>query len=326
MIPTARPSIGFVGCGQAAETHGRLLRKLSPESLLAFASRDPTRAEHLAQRLGGRAFPGYEAAIASPEVHTIAVTTPPHLHLAPTLEALAAGKDVIVEKPAFLDVTDFDRVAEAARTAGRRVFVAENYFYKPVRFELARRLADRAVGTPLLIKLNAVKHQAPEGWRTDPERAGGGALFEGGIHWVNFIANLGLKIESATGWRAGADPQGKPRGPETFVVTIRFACGAIGTIHFSWEVPSPLKGLRISAIYGTEGSLWFESNGLALVSGGARKRVSLPGLRDLSGSRAMWQDFLDALRTDREPLMTLAMARRDVRLVRDVYRSSDEAP
>lgn len=332
--------IAFLGCGQAAATHARTLRSLDRGIRMHFASRDRAKADRFSNDLGGvGAFSSYEAALEESRVSVVVVTTPPDQHLALALAALTAGKDVIVEKPAFFQPADFAVVREAARRVDRRVFVAENYFYKPLRSRLVAVLEEGIVGDPLLLQLNAVKHQRVDGWRADPLRAGGGGLFEGGIHWINLISNLGMEVERVSGIRAGGKAAGTGATPgdgggdgkgdgkgvaESVVVTLQYRGGMVGTLAFSWEVPSPLRGVRISTLYGRRGSVWFESNGIFMVARGSRTRFFFPGIRDLAGYRAMWTDFLDALRTGREPAMTLDLAERDVRMVRDVYRSIEE--
>jgi UDP-N-acetylglucosamine 3-dehydrogenase len=247
----------------------------------------------------------------------VLVATPPGSHLALTLAALRAGKHVIVEKPPFLQAADFDAVTEAANAAGKRVFVAENYFYKPMAEALRQVIAQREIGEPRLLTINALKQQKTGDWRDREEIAGGGALFEGGIHWINFMASLGLEPVRVHGYRPGpAD------GPErTVVVVFEYAGGAVGTLYYSWEIGSPLKGLRLSALYGSEGAATFETNGLFLGVRGRRRRLRVPDPRDLLGYGAMFDDFFQALRGGTEPRFDLARARRDLELVEEVYRS-----
>jgi len=152
--------------------------------------------------------------------------------------------------------------------------------------------------------------------------AGGGALFEGGIHWIDLLAHLGLRIESVQGFRPG-DWQGCER---SMLVVAQYEEGAVGTLSHSWEVPSPLRGLRVSRIYGTRASVAFESNGLFVLVGGARRRLVFPGLRDIGGYRAMFRDFLAALRTGAEPLMTLTRAQRALELIEAAYRNAPSTP
>lgn len=315
--------LAFLGCGFATRLHGRVLRRLGGPVERYYASRDPEKARAFAAELGGAGhFDAYESAIVDERLDAVVVATPPASHLDLTLRALAAGKHVVVEKPAFPRVADFAAVREAGRAAGRQVLVAENYFYKPMAVALRRLIAGGAVGEVLFVHLNALKEQAGGGWRDDPEQAGGGALLEGGVHWINFAANLGLAVRSARGLRPGL-----PGGMEKSVlVALEYEEGAVGTLSYSWEVPSLLKGLRLSKIYGREGSIAFESNGVAALAWGRRKRLLFPGLRDIAGYRAMWKDFLRALRTGEPPGMTLDMAEEDIRLVEQVYASLGAPP
>jgi len=308
----------FLGCGQATRMHSRTIARLKANVRLHYASRDGEKATSFRQRHGGHgAFDSYEAAIADPGIDVVFVATPPAHHLDLTLAALEAGKDVIVEKPAFLSSRDFGRVGEASAVAGRRVLVAENYYYKPLRGALQSILTGGGIGEPLLIHVNALKQQTVSDWRADPALAGGGALMEGGIHWIHFMANLGLEVRRVVGYRAGSGEGSE----ETVLVVLEYEGGAIGSLSYSWSVPSPLRGLRASRMFGRSGSVTFESNGLFVLLNGRKRRFSVPGLLDIAGYRPMFTDFFDALRSGREPHMTLDLARRDVRLVETAYRS-----
>ena len=313
----------FVGCGRAAGFHSRLLRRHFPEVGRSYLSRGSEHAHAMARKHGGRVHEhGIAAALADEAVDAVFVTTPPAAHFEMTLEALAAGKHVVVEKPAFLDVGEFDSVAAAAGRAGKQVLVAENYFYKPLRRTLSRIVGERLLGQIRLIEINAVKRQAVDGWRLDPALAGGGALFEGGVHWVSLMANLGLDIEACHGFF----PDAPPGHERSAVFVAEYGQGAVGVLNYSWEIPSHLKGLRLSRIWGTGGSILFESNGLFAIRTGGLPRISLPGLGDMRGYCAMLADFVRVLRTDTLPEFTLQAARRDVELVQEAYSRASSSP
>ncbi|HEV8599665.1 MAG TPA: Gfo/Idh/MocA family oxidoreductase [Gemmatimonadales bacterium] len=314
-------SLALIGCGSITRTHARTLSRFGSRVRLAFASRDAARAESFRRECKGfAAFGEYAAAFADPRIDAVLVATPPAQHLALTLEALAAGKQVIVEKPAFLHSDDVAQVEAAALQAGRQVLVAENYAYKPLTRMLSRLLDAGEIGAPRLVRLSALKYQATPDWRGSPALAGGGALFEGGIHWVNLLAALGPEIVDVRGYRpsGGAEPE------RTMVVVVRYANGALGTLHHSWEAPARLKGISLSQIIGEKGTLVFESNGLFVLLNGARRRLLFPGFRDIKGFRAMFDDFLTALATGRAPRMTLAAARRDLAVVETAYRTATQ--
>jgi predicted dehydrogenase len=306
----------FLGCGGITRAHSRTLRRFRSDVRCFYASRDPSRAAAMSRRFAGAgSFQSYAAALVDDRVSTVFVATPPDSHLQLTLAALEHGKHAIVEKPAFLRAADVALVRAAEARSGRRVLVAENYCYKPLARALQQIIRSGVLGEIRFLELNAVKYQAPGGWRADPMVAGGGALFEGGIHWIDLLANLGLRIEAVHGFRPG-DWSARER---SMLVIAEYEEGAVGTLTHSWEIPSPLRGLRFSHIYGTRGSVTFESNGLVIFITGECRRVMVPGLRDIKGYQAMFRNFLAVLQTGTEPLMSLDRAQRGLELIESAY-------
>jgi UDP-N-acetylglucosamine 3-dehydrogenase len=317
-----RLNLVFLGCGAATEAHSRTLTRMDAPVRRFYASRSPEKAAALERRFrGAGSYGGYEAALADGRIDAAFVATPPSSHLELTLRALRSGKDVIVEKPAFLRAADFDQVEAVQAETGRRVLVAENYCYKPLAACLRSIIASGEIGDVRFVHVNALKKQEWAGWRNDPGETGRGALFEGGIHWIDLIANLGPRVRSARGFRSG-DSGGLDR---SMVVVLDYEGGGVGTLFHSWEIDSPLRGLRLSRIYGTAGSVAFESNGLFVAVHGRKARLLVPGLRDIAGYQGMFRNFLKALATGCEPLMTLARARRDLELVESAYANGRES-
>lgn len=318
-MPASPVNVAFLGCGTATRTHTGVLSRIAPGVGRYYASRNPATAAEYRRKLEGvGAYGSYAEALADPRIDAVVVATTPDTHLELTLQALGAGKHVVVEKPAFLRAADFDAVRAAEAAAGRRLMVAENYCYKPLARAIRETIASGALGEVRFLNLVAVKRQRSHGWRDQPAVAGGGALFEGGIHWIDLLANPGLEVASVRGFRPG------PRDglERSMLVVVRYVSGGVGMLTHSWEVPSPLRGVRISRIFGTEGAAAFESNGIFLLQTGKRTRLRFPGFRDLAGNRAMWTDFLDVIRTGREPVMTSARAQHGLEIIETAYRTA----
>jgi UDP-N-acetylglucosamine 3-dehydrogenase len=314
-------SLAFLGCGMATRTHSKVLARWGADVQRYYASRDPKLAEEYGRRFGGAGwFGSYAAAMADPRIQAIVICTPPDSHLELTLAALDAGKHVVLEKPAFLYADDFEPAREAEARNARRLMVAENYCYKPVARVLRETIASGDLGEVRFFNLIAVKSQRRAGWRDDPSIVRGGALFEGGVHWIDLLANIGLEVESAHGFR----PDLGTGLERSMLLVVQYRGGGVGMLAHSWDVASPLRGLRISRIYGTEGSVAFESNGIFVAVSGRRTRLVFPGLRDINGNRAMWTDFLEVIRTGREPVMTARRAQRGLELVETAYRTAAE--
>jgi predicted dehydrogenase len=106
------------------------------------------------------------------------------------------------------------------------------------------------------------------------------------------------------------------------LVAFQYDNGAAGALYYSREIPSLLRGLRFSKIFGREGIITFESNGVFLATRGKGiPRFTFPGFRDIRGYRAMYRDFAAAIRDGRRPQMSLERAREDHMLMDAVYAS-----
>ena len=93
-------------------------------------------------------------------------------------------------------------------------------------------------------------------------------------------------------------------------------------------MPSLLRGLRLSKLFGRDGIITFESNGaFVLVRGRARARPRLlfPGVRDIRGYQAMYRDLAAAIRDGRPPEMSLEAAMADQRLMEQIYATAGGA-
>src|SRR5688572_21087401 len=106
--------VAFLGCGFITRVHSRHLKALRPDVLCSYASRERTRAEAFCRRFSGAgSYADYAAAIDDPAIDAVVIAVPPRFHLDLTLRALAAGKHVLVEKPAFPRMADYEMVVEA---------------------------------------------------------------------------------------------------------------------------------------------------------------------------------------------------------------------
>ena len=141
--------VGTVGAGFAAGLHGDGIRRVCtvPVRLKAIADPDLERAGRIREKYGyEQAVSDFQDLLRDPEIDVIDILTPPFLHKPMLLEALAAGKHVICEKPLtgyfgedaarisrremYAQVLrDLEEIRRAAERSGRLVMYAENYVY-----------------------------------------------------------------------------------------------------------------------------------------------------------------------------------------------------
>lgn len=320
--------IAFLGCGFITRVHSGHLRTLSGEFATAYASRDPAKADAFCRRLGGvRSYPDYRSALDDAAVDAVVIAMPPRLHLEWTVQALAAGKHVLVEKPAFPRLDDYARAIDARDRARRVVIVGENDHYKPLAVTLRRLVADGSIGELVFAHFTTIvkRLKAADDWRNDETMAGGDAFFEEGIHWLHIASSLGPRIIDIHGYQPTPSREGPDRRAKSMMVAFRYDSGAVGALYYSREVPSLLRGLRLSKLFGRRGIITFESNGLFVVArSDGWPRIVWPGLRDIRGYRAMYRDFGAAVREGRQPEMSLERAWEDHQLMDRVYATVDD--
>ena len=136
-------------------------------------------------------YDSYEAMLADPQIDAVYIPLPNHLHVEWTLNAIAAGKHVLCEKPMALVPSDVDRVAEAA--ARRGVVVAEAFMYRhhPLT-ERVVALVRRAVASDACARYEATftfMLTRPNDVRLVPEW-GGGSLWDVGCYPVSYARLL----------------------------------------------------------------------------------------------------------------------------------------
>jgi len=322
--------IAFLGCGFITRVHSRQLRTLrgreasnDVEIIRTYASREKAKADAFCRELGGAgSYGSYAAAIEDPATDVVVVAVPPRDHMELTLKALAAGKHVLVEKPAFLRMDDYLTVRDARDHAGRTVLVGENDHYKPMAVALRRLVADRVIGDMVFAHFTTIARRlkSADDWRNHEAVAGGDAFFEEGIHWLHLAGSLGPVITSAHGFRPTPSGEGPDRRVKSMMVAFRYDNGAVGSLYYSREIPSLFKGLRLSKLFGRTGVITFESNGAFLVvRGKGLPRLMFPGFRDIRGYQAMYRDFVAAIRQGRAPEMSLERAIEDHRLMDQIY-------
>jgi predicted dehydrogenase len=168
----------------------------------------------------------------------------------------------------------------------------------------------------------AHKLKGADDWRNDEEMAGGDAFFEEGIHWLHLANSLGPRIVEAHGYRPPVSGNGPDRRAKSMLVSFTYDNGAVGSLYYSREIPSLLRGLRLSKLFGRRRVITFESNGsFVFVRGEGAPQLRFPGFRDMRGYRAMYGDFVRAIRDQSAPEMSLEAAMDDQRLMDQIYAS-----
>lgn len=226
---------GILGCGAVTEVKsGPAYRQVPGFAVVSVMRRDAEKAADYARRHG---VPHWttdaQALIDAPEVDAVYIATPPDTHLHYALRVAAAGKPCCVEKPMARTPEECARMNAAFRDAGVPLFVA--YYRRSLpRFERVRQwLRDGRIGPVRHVHWafsrppRADDLDGRSGWRTDPERAGGGYFVDLASHGLDLLMHLLGDIEDVSG--LATNQQGLYPAEDAVVAHWRFAAQADGS-------------------------------------------------------------------------------------------------
>ncbi len=310
----------LLGCGWIARRHAAAARRVRLPTI--FASRDIGRARAYAREFGGvAAYGDYAAALKDSRARAAIVCTPHDRHVDDVLAALEAGRHVLVEKPLARTLEEADRMIDAAARAGRVLMTAENFRFMPAFRWVRSALDGGMLGDLRELHLVARGWRRHAGWRLTAG-AGGGALIDGGIHYVHALRWWGGEVRRVFALRPR---QTLDEMAAEDAVDLLAECegGVVGVLANSLAAPG-LSRFQWSSVTGTRATCFVDNRGrLVLVRGRDGLRVRL-FRRDTRGHEAMLRAFDAAMTSGRASEMDGREGRRDLAVVLAAYRSIAE--
>ena len=156
--------VGFIGCGRISDLHALGYRNHPDAEIAAVSDKDPNTAEKKGNEWGARKiYADYRKMLDDPNIDAVEILTPQKLHEQMVIEAAAAGKHILVQKPMTIDLESADRMIQAAKDGGKIYKVIENYmYYPPIRF--AKELLDAGeIGDPINMRVKFISGSSG-GW------------------------------------------------------------------------------------------------------------------------------------------------------------------
>jgi predicted dehydrogenase len=330
---------GFIGAGAIANFHAQAVAASKGGRLVGVVSRRRAAAEDFAQTHGiGFAGDDVQQLLDQPGLDAVCITTPSALHLEPALQAIRAGKHLMIEKPIDVTVEGTDRILRAAQQAGVRVgSIFQARFgdgARALKAALDAGRFGRIVLASCYVKWNRTTDYYT-GWKGRLSEDGGGALINQAIHGVDLLqwfAGMPVEVFAWTTQRVH-----KIESEDTCVAALKFGNGAFGTIEASTAV-WPGSSRRIE-ICGDDGSAVMEDDDIVRwqfrISQPADEKLRATRESSSMGSGAaapmaikneghvrQIQDFIDGIREQRPFFIEGSEARKAVALVRAVYDSA----
>ena len=244
---------GVIGLGFFGEVHADALAPMPGIELAALCTRRPDRLAELADRYRvPRRYTDYHDLLADPAVDVVSVTTHIDDHRDITIDALAAGKHVLLEKPMARSVEDCDRILEAAGNTDRFFMVGHICRFDP-RVALAKEAIDAGrVGK--IVSMHARRNLSKAIGRMVLDKIS--ALEGDGIHDADLM--LWFSAARPVSVYAQEVHPGSCKYPDGGWALVRLDDGSVAVIESVWHLPetTPYQIDARMEILGTEGALY----------------------------------------------------------------------
>jgi len=247
--------IGIVGAGFMGTTHAAGWAETEAE-ITGIVAETADEAMPLAKQYNARVYPDLASML--PDVDVVDICTPTHQHHEMTLQAAAAGKHVVCEKPLGRTTAQASQMIEACRKAGVKLLVAHvvRFF---TEYALAKSSVARGeVGKPGVIRLSrgSFRPKKPAGnWFLDESKSGG-ILMDLMIHDFDYARWIAGDVESVFAKKVTT---ANPNAPIDYgLVILKHRSGTISHITGAWAYPPPTFRTHLE-IAGDGGLIEFDS-------------------------------------------------------------------
>ncbi|MBI3911811.1 MAG: Gfo/Idh/MocA family oxidoreductase [Armatimonadetes bacterium] len=345
---------GVIGCGVISSWHIRSLKEhVNGAQLVAVCDEIPARAEKAAREFEiPRVYTRMEDILADPEVDAVSICLPSGMHSDAVIAASNAGKHVMTEKPIDIHLKQIDEMIAVTRKNGTRLGVifqrrAAALWQKIRETVQAGKLGRMVLGDAFLKYYRSQEYYDSGAWRGTRALDGGGALMNQGVHLVDQLQWIMGPVAQVFGY---ADHLARNIEVEdTTVSALRYRSGAFGTLigttsvigSAEWErdargnvVVKKWGGLdhRLE-FHGDHGTIMVDGERIVrwVVPGepepdfagdGVGSAASDPTAIGMSGHILQLQDFVDAIREGRDPMVTGEDGRASVEIILAIYKSA----
>lgn len=252
-----------VGTGFGLFTHVRALRDAGIE-VRAIVGRNRERTARRAAPLNiPVASDNLEQVLADdPAIRLVTVATPPHAHYAPVMQAIAAGRAVMCEKPFAKDLAQARDMLTAAEKAGVVHALGAEFRFDSAQALLRRVVKDGMIGDPLMFSRlyqqpGEDEEEPLADWWIDAAQ-GGGFLGAFGTHMIDQVhSTVGEIVAVSAILRKLSTSRPAMTSDDYYNVQFVTETGCRGVIEAAMAFPGPF--IMATKVAGTQGAAWIQS-------------------------------------------------------------------
>lgn len=331
--------VGLIGGGNITETHARAALAIPGVEIAAICGPDTAKVGRLCALYGGTQYDELEPFLTHRPMEFVAIGSPSGLHGVHGIAAAKHGLHVLTEKPIEISTSAADSLINAAQRHNVKLGVMFQDRLKPDIKRLKVWIDGGIIGKPLLADARVKWYRPPEyysqsKWRGTLAMDGGAALINQAIHTVDLMLWLMgdvARVQSriTTGFH-------HVEGEDLALAIVDFASGALGTFQASTAIyPGYPRRIEIT---GSEGTLILEHDRVIATDlrnppvnvrpgtpSSDSENVASPVVSDFTGHKAIFEDFIRAIRENGTPAIDGIEARKSIAFIEQVYAAAGRA-
>ena len=333
---TRKLGLAVVGLGMAAKPHALALQALSDriEVCGAFARSEAAR-RSFTETYGFPAADDLQALADNPQVEALILITPPNARQDIVTLFADRGKHILSEKPLERGLPQARAIVETCDRAGVRLGVVFQHRFRAASEKLAELVQSGTLGSVHVVRANVPwwRDQAyyDEPGRGSYARDGGGVLISQAIHTLDLMLWLTGPVASVQAICA-TTPLHRMEAEDVTAAAMQFANGAVGilfastasypgeaeSLQFDFDHAAATLQAGVLTVHWRDGRVE-TFGGEATGTGGGADPMAFP----FDWHQSLIADFAEAIRTDRDPRVTGAMALDVHRLITALEQSSE---
>ena len=245
-------NVGFIGVGGMGLHQVKSFLQVPGFKVAAGADiSENSRARFLQAVPTAKAYADYRELLKDPSLEAVVIATPTLFHKPVAIEAMQAGKNVLVEKPLARTVADCKAMMKTSEKTGKLLMVAHCRRYDSDWGTFETLMQQKLVGSPVIWRHHTAGHFMVGTWFLDDE-LGGGPLFDGAIHNYDFANKLFGNPTHVIASAIKLLPN--QTAIDTATAIIHYESGNQVMVSWSWAV----RGYTgLVEVLGPEGSLLF---------------------------------------------------------------------
>jgi scyllo-inositol 2-dehydrogenase (NAD+) len=317
--------VGVIGVGLMGRRHAENVGRVQGARLVAVHDASAPVAERVARELGAKCCASIDELLSDDGVAAVIIASPAQAHERQAVAALAAGKDVLLEKPIAVTLDAADRILAAASASSARLQIGFMRRYDPAYAEAAAVVRSGKLGELRFFKGTGRDRDAPSGPAGSLPRSN--IFAESAIH--DFDLARWLASDEVAGVRATARTLAPTApGPDFALADLRFARGAVATVEtyrgarYAYDIRAEIVCSEGTVCVGGFAQRSVE----VLLPDGARRDL-YPGFLERFADAYLLElrDFLDGARERRPPRVTGHDGRQALAIALACDRACDEA-